>query len=83
MYVSRALGQHVIQLIKERRESEAITQLKANPAVAWCQDDLDPLGSYPVHLAVAVGMHDLLEELIALPGMEDRSSLMTGHLCHD
>ncbi|GAX78719.1 hypothetical protein CEUSTIGMA_g6157.t1 [Chlamydomonas eustigma] len=67
----RASGQYFIHLIKEGMEVEAIAQLKAKPEVAWCRDDLDPLGNYPVHLAAVHSMLDLLQDLVKLPGVRD------------
>ena len=65
---SRERGLDLVLAIKAGDESAALDILSRHPGSAWCRDDEDASGPYPVHLAVSKGLEQLVIALVSLPG---------------
>lgn len=65
----RAAGTRLIACIKRGDQDSALAALAScSPGAAWCRDQDDSRGSYPIHLAAEAGMERLVQTLLAIPG---------------
>ncbi|KAA6424465.1 MAG: hypothetical protein FRX49_05677 [Trebouxia sp. A1-2] len=63
-------GQHLGQLLQDRRDDAALELLSAQPALVWVRDDKS--GGYPLHIAVWHNLASVVTHILSTPNVTEQ-----------
>ncbi|DBA69796.1 TPA: hypothetical protein ACH3X2_012518 [Trebouxia sp. C0005] len=66
----REKGQHLGQLLQDRRADAALELLSAQPALVWVRDDKS--GGYPLHIAVWHNLASVVTHILSTPNVTEQ-----------